>query len=85
MYALRDLFEYTLRLIGKRRLLVPIPFILGEIQARLLELLPYPPLTTGQVDLLKLDSVASGLRPGFRELNIRPKSIEEIVPTYIGH
>lgn len=85
VYALRDLFEYTLRLIGKRRLLVPIPFILGEIQARLLELLPYPPLTTGQVDLLKLDSVASGLRPGFRELNIRPKSIEEIVPTYIGH
>jgi len=85
VYALRDLFEYTLRLIGKRRLLVPIPFILGEIQARLLELLPYPPLTTGQVDLLKLDSVASGLRPGFRELDIRPKSIEEIVPTYIGH
>jgi len=85
VYALRDLFEYTLRLIGKRRLLVPIPFILGEIQARLLELLPYPPLTTGQVDLLKLDSVASGLRPGFAELNIRPKSIEEIVPTYIGH
>ena len=85
VYALRDLFEYTLRLIGKRRLLVPIPFILGEIQARLLELLPYPPLTTGQVDLLKLDSVASGLRPGFTELNIRPKSIEEIVPTYIGH
>src|SRR6516162_624583 len=74
VYALRDLFEYTLRLIGKRRLLVPIPFILGEIQARLLELLPYPPLTTGQVDLLKLDSVASGLRPGFTELNIRPKS-----------
>jgi NADH dehydrogenase len=85
VYALRDLFEYTLRLVGRRRLLVPIPFILGEIQARLLELLPYPPLTTGQVDLLKLDSVASGLLPGFAELNIRPKSIEEIVPTYIGH
>jgi len=84
VYPLRDLFEYTLRLIGKRRLLVPIPFILAEIQARLLELLPYPPLTTGQVDLLKLDSVASGLLPGFAELNIRPKAIEEIVPTYIG-
>ena len=84
VYPLRDLFEYTLRLIGKRRLLVPIPFILAEIQARLLELLPYPPLTTGQVDLLKLDSVASGVLPGFAELNIRPKAIEEIVPTYIG-
>ena len=84
VYALRDLFEYTLRLIGKRRLLVPIPFALAEIQAWLLELLPYPPLTTGQVDLLKLDSVASGLLPGFAQLNIRPKSIEEIVPSYVG-
>jgi hypothetical protein len=49
-----------------------------------LELLPYPPLTTGQVDLLKLDSVASGLLPGFAGLDIRPKSIEEIVPSYVG-
>jgi uncharacterized protein YbjT (DUF2867 family) len=84
VYTLRDLFEYTLRLIGKRRLLVPIPFALADIQARLLELLPYPPLTTGQVDLLKLDSVASGVLPGFAELNIRPKSIEEVVPSYVG-
>jgi uncharacterized protein YbjT (DUF2867 family) len=51
--TLRDLVEYTLRLVGKRRLLIPIPFALAEIQARLLELLPYPPLTTGQVDLLR--------------------------------
>lgn len=84
VYTLRDLVEYTLRLVGKRRLLIPIPFALAEIQARLLELLPYPPLTTGQVDLLKVDSVTSETVPGFAELNIRPKAIEEIVPTYIG-
>jgi hypothetical protein len=29
-------------------------------------------------------SVASGVLPGFAELNIRPKAIEEIVPIYIG-
>jgi NADH dehydrogenase len=50
----------------------------------LFELLPSPPLTTGQVDLLKADSVASGAMPGFRELNIRPRAIEDVVPTYIG-
>ena len=43
----------TLQLMGKRRLLVPIPFAVAEVQARLFELLPNPPLTTGQVDLLK--------------------------------
>jgi hypothetical protein len=28
--------------------------------------------------------VASGTLPGLRELNIEPKAVEEIVPTYIG-
>jgi uncharacterized protein YbjT (DUF2867 family) len=84
VFTLRDLVRFTLRVIGKRRLLMPLPFALAEIQARLFELMPSPPLTTGQVDLLKTDSVVSGALPGFRELNILPKAIEEIVPTYIG-
>jgi hypothetical protein len=28
--------------------------------------------------------VASGALPGLRELNIQPKAIEDVVPTYIG-
>jgi NADH dehydrogenase len=84
VYTLRDLVRFTLRVVGKRRLLMPLPFTVAKIQARLFELLPTPPLTTGQVDLLKADSVASGALPGLRELNIPPKAIEEVVPTYIG-
>ena len=84
VYTLRDLVRFTLRVIGKRRLLMPVPFAVAKIQARLFELLPSPPLTTGQVDLLKADSVASGTLPGLRELAIRPKAVEEVVPTYIG-
>jgi NADH dehydrogenase len=84
VYTLRELVNITLRLIGKRRLLMPLPFALADVQARLFELLPSPPLTTGQVDLLKADTVASGALPGFRELNIQPKAVEEVVPTYIG-
>ena len=84
VYTLRELVRIALRLIGKRRLLVPVPFAVAEFQARLFELLPSPPLTTGQVDLLKADNVASGSLPGLRELNIQPKALEEVVPTYIG-
>ena len=40
--------------------LVSVPFTVADLQARLFELLPNPPLTTGQVDLLKADNVASG-------------------------
>ncbi len=84
VYTLRELVRMTLHLTRKRRLLIPVPFALAEIQARLFELLPNPPLTTGQVDLLKADNVASGALPGLRELNIQPKTVEEVVPTYIG-
>ncbi len=84
IYTLLELVRFALRVMGRRRLLLPIPFALAELQARLLELLPSPPLTTSQVDLLKADTVASGTMPGLRELDIRPKTVEEVVPTYIG-
>ena len=84
VYTLRELVGFALRLMDKRRLLVPVPFAVAEIQARLFEFLPSPPLTTGQVDLLRADNLASGALPGFRDLDIRPKPIEDIVPTYIG-
>ena len=84
VYTLRELIGFALRLMDKRRLLLPLPFAVAEIQARLFELLPRAPLTTGQVDLLRMDNLASGTLPGFRDLGIRPKSLEDIVPTYIG-
>ena len=83
-YTVRNLVLFTLRLTGKRRLLVTIPFAIADILARLFEFLPSPPLTTSQVDLLKADNVVSGVLPGFRELGIRPEAVEEVVPTYIG-
>jgi uncharacterized protein YbjT (DUF2867 family) len=84
VYTLRELVEMTLRLVEKRRPLLPVPFGLAKVQARLFELLPNPPLTTGQVDLLKSDNLASGTLPGFRDLGVEPRSVAEIVPTYIG-
>jgi uncharacterized protein YbjT (DUF2867 family) len=84
VYTMRELFTIALGIIGKHRMLVPIPFAAAEVQARLFELLPNPPLTTSQVDLLRADNVASGTLPGLRELGIVPKAIEVIVPTYLG-
>jgi NADH dehydrogenase len=60
-----------------------MPFAVARILARLFDLLPSPPLTTGQVDLLMADNVASRTLPGFQELYIQPKSVEEVVPTYM--
>ena len=84
VYTMRELVMIVLRIIGKQRLLVPVPFAVAEVQARLFELLLNPPLTTGQVDLLKADNTARGILPGLRELNIQPTSVEEVLPTYLG-
>jgi NADH dehydrogenase len=84
VYTLHELVNMTLQLMGKRRLLVPIPFAVAEVQARLFEFLPNPPLTSGQVDLLKTDNVASGGLPDAQDLKIQPKTVEEVIPTYIG-
>jgi uncharacterized protein YbjT (DUF2867 family) len=83
VYTLRELVGIKLRLIGRRRLLVPVPFAIAELLARLFELLPSQPLTTGQVDLLRVDNVASGTVPGPQDLSIQLKAVEEVVPTYI--
>jgi uncharacterized protein YbjT (DUF2867 family) len=84
VYTLRELFAIALHIVGRRRLLVSIPFAVAEAQARLFERLPNPPLTTGQVDLLKSDNVANASAPGLRELGIESQAIEDIVPTYLG-
>ena len=84
VYTLRNLFAIALRILRQRRLLVSIPFALAEAQVRLFEHLPNPPLTTGQVDLLRADNVANESAPGLRELGIEPKAIEDNVPTYFG-
>ncbi|MGH9719052.1 MAG: complex I NDUFA9 subunit family protein [Bryobacteraceae bacterium] len=84
VYTLRELGNFAQRLIGRPPLVVPVPFAVAEVLAQLFELLPSPPFTTGQVDLLRADNVASGTLPGFRELDIEPKAVAEIVPTYVG-
>ena len=84
IYTWHELMQTALRLSGRWRVLVPVPFPVAGLAARLFECLPSPPLTTGQVDLLKSDNVAGGDLPGLRELGIEPKSVEEIVPAYIG-
>jgi NADH dehydrogenase len=81
---MREMVVFTVRLAGKRRLLMTIPFAIADVLARLLEFLPSPPLTTSQVDLLKVDNVAGGALPGFQDLGIEPEAVEEVVPTYIG-
>jgi len=83
VYSFQELMEILLHETRRRRLLVPLPFALAEIQAAVLERLPVPPLTRDQVRLLRHDNVASPDMPGLRDLGIEPTALEVIVPTYL--
>ncbi len=56
--------------LNRRRVLIPIPFALAEMQAALFELLPNPPLTRDQVRLLKTNKVVSGVKPTLGDLGV---------------
>src|SRR5437764_14972606 len=61
VYTFRALLELLLGEIRRHRLLLDIPFGLASLQARLMSVLPSPPLTPDQVELLKRDNgVSSG-------------------------
>jgi NADH dehydrogenase len=83
----KELMEFTLATIQRRRLLVPAPFALLKLQAAFLQFLPKPPLTPDQVELLKLDNVVSddAKRDGrtLEALGIIPESMAAIVPSYL--
>lgn len=83
-YTFAELMRYMLKVVGRRRLLLSVPFGLAEVLARLLELLPEPPLTRDQVELLKVDNVVSPGMPGLQALGITPTPIELIVPQYLA-
>lgn len=71
----RALLERVMRHIGRRRPLLPVPFPLWDALAAACRLLPTPPLTEGQVALIRQDNVANPGLPGFAALGIDPTPI----------
>ena len=56
----KEIIQRLLYLIGKKRILLPLPLPLAEFSAGLFEILPKPVLTRDQLRLLKYDNVISG-------------------------
>ncbi len=83
VYSFRELLELMLRQIGRRRLLLPLPFWAATLEAAVLEWLPTPLLTRDQVKLLRRDNVVSDGALTLADLGIRPTAAEVILPTYL--
>lgn len=84
VYAYRALVELVLRQLGKRRLLLPMPFPVWALLARILSLLPTPPLTRDQVVLMRQDNVVAEDALTLDELNVVPTAVEAMLPAIIS-
>jgi hypothetical protein len=58
--SFKELLEKLLKLINKKRILIPLPLSLAQFMASFFEMLPNPLLTRDQLRLLKYDNISSG-------------------------
>jgi uncharacterized protein YbjT (DUF2867 family) len=83
VYTFREILDLLLSEIRRKRLFVDLPFGLAALQARLMSILPNPPLTPDQVELLKSDNIVSSGALNLASLGLQPTAAEVIVPTYL--
>ena len=84
VYRYRDLVRVVADLAGRKTKLLPAPFAVWRAMARMSQMLPRPPLTLNQVELMQIDNVASRGMAGFAELGIAPRSVEETLQEMIA-
>ena len=58
--SFKEIIEKLLKLIGKKRLLIPMPLPVAQLSARFFEIMPKPLMTRDQLRLLRYDNVLSG-------------------------
>jgi NADH dehydrogenase len=73
----RELVQGVLAAHDRRRLLMPLPMFAWRLLARLMGVLPNPPLTYDQVVLMARDNLPRGDWPGFDALGIEPCGVLE--------
>jgi uncharacterized protein YbjT (DUF2867 family) len=81
-YTLQELVQYTAKQIGRKTIVVGLPDIFARLQGYVLGLVPGKPFSIDNYYSLQKDSVCSQSALG--SLGITPRSIEAVVPTYLG-
>lgn len=89
--SFKELMELMLKIIGRKRILMPLPFpvasLIGQL-SQIAAIVPFvqAPITPDQVKMLKTDNIVgiSDDETGtIEDLGIRPETMEAILPTYL--
>ena len=81
-YSLKQLVQFTARQIDRKTLITELPDFAARLQAYLLGVFPGKPFTIDNYYSLQKDSTCS--KSALIGLGITPRSIEAVVPTYLG-
>lgn len=85
--SFRRCMEEMLRVIDRKRALVPVPWFAAKLIGSIAGLLPKPMLTRDQVTLLQHDNVVSDKAASegrtLEGIGIRPTATDAVLPTYL--
>ena len=81
-YHFIDLVQYTARIIGVKRRIIPLNDALSRLQAAVMEYAPGKPFSRDNYASCQLHSTCSGPFP--EVFGITPRSVESVVPGYLG-
>lgn len=84
IYSYREIVEQVLAHVGRRRLLLPVPFSAWKWLAGMTSFLPHPPLTPDQIILMETDNVVGSEVGTFADLGIEPHSLEQKLSPCLG-
>ncbi len=88
VYSFKALMQRLLEVIGRSRLLIPVPFPIAGLlgmagDAVAATGLLAPPITSDQVEMLKSDNVVAPRALGLADLGVAASALEPIIPTYL--
>jgi uncharacterized protein YbjT (DUF2867 family) len=82
IYTLREILEFTVETLGRRRFVIGLPDFIARLQGLVMDFVPGKPFSTDNFRSLTVDSVCSV--NGFAALGIEPHSMRGIVREYLG-
>src|SRR5262249_23383046 len=79
VYSYEEILKAVASAAGIKPIPIRVPFTAWHALAWIAEMLPSPPITRNQVELMQIDTISAADMPGMTELGISPRSIEEIL------
>lgn len=82
--SFRQLMQKMLTTVRRKRMLVPLPYFIGDIEATFLGMLPNPPLTRDMMRQLRIDNVVGPGVATLADLGITPTALDAVLPGYLA-